>query len=85
MTRIAGTGKQSLMKSNWGCVYANGFVVLSEGLYMFRLGAVVTGGNINQSRNSSLQNNWLDGIEERETEGAGQSETRLLQNVIIYL
>jgi hypothetical protein len=84
MTRIAGTGKQSLMKSNWRFAYANGFVVLAEGLYMFRLGAV-TGGNINPSRNSSLQNNWLDGLEERETEGVGQSETRLLQNVIIYL
>jgi len=42
--RIAGTGKQSLMNSNWRYTYANGFVVLAEGLDMFRLGAIATGG-----------------------------------------
>jgi hypothetical protein len=33
--------KCNLKYSNWGCAYGNGFVVLAEGLHMFRLGAEI--------------------------------------------
>jgi hypothetical protein len=35
--------------SNWGYAYDNGFVVLAEGLDMFKLGVIATGGNMNLS------------------------------------
>jgi hypothetical protein len=44
MEHIAGTGKQSLVNHNWGRAYANVFVVLAEGLDIFRPGAIATGG-----------------------------------------
>jgi len=36
--------KRSLRYSNWGYAYANGFVVLAEGLDMFRLGLLSLAG-----------------------------------------
>jgi len=39
------------LKSDWGYAHANGFVVLSESLYMFRLRAVATGEKMNPSGN----------------------------------
>jgi hypothetical protein len=39
------------MNYNWGHAYGNRFVVLAEGLDMFRLGAFGTGGNMNPSGN----------------------------------
>jgi hypothetical protein len=44
---IVGIGKGSLKNSNWGYAHADRFVVLTEGLDMFRLWAVVTDGKIN--------------------------------------
>jgi hypothetical protein len=39
------------MNCNRGYAYANGFVVLAEGLDLFRLWRVATGGKINLSGN----------------------------------
>jgi hypothetical protein len=36
--------KKNLKYSNWGYACADGFIVLAEGLDMFRLGATATGG-----------------------------------------
>jgi hypothetical protein len=41
---MAGTGKTSLKDINLGYTYANGFVVLAEGLDKFKQGAIATGG-----------------------------------------
>jgi hypothetical protein len=49
----AAVDKESLKHSNWGYAYANGFVVLSEGLHMFNLRAIATGANIDPSGNLS--------------------------------
>jgi hypothetical protein len=56
MKRIAGIGKGTIVRPTvtGGIAYANGFVVLAEGLDMFRLGAVATGGNMNLSGNLSF-------------------------------
>jgi hypothetical protein len=59
--RIAGTGKQSLMSSNWTCTYANGFVVLAEGLDMFRQGAITIGGKLTRQAICPLRKElWLN-------------------------
>jgi hypothetical protein len=50
--RTAGIGKQCLINYNWGC--ANGIVVLAEGLDVFRLGAIATGGRMIPSGNLSF-------------------------------
>jgi hypothetical protein len=47
-----GTVKQSLMDRRYA--YTNGFVVSAEGLDVFRLGVIATGGNINSSGNLSF-------------------------------
>jgi hypothetical protein len=50
------------MNSSWGYAYANGFVVLAEGLDMFRLGDIATGGNMTRQAIYLLQKElWLDG------------------------
>jgi hypothetical protein len=46
--RTAATGRQSFMNCNWGHAYANGFVVLTEELHIFRLGPVAAGGKMNR-------------------------------------
>jgi hypothetical protein len=46
MKRIARIGKQSCINCNWGCAYANGIVVLAEGLDMFRPGDITTAGRM---------------------------------------
>jgi hypothetical protein len=46
--------KWRLNNSNRGYVYADGFVVLAEGLYRFTLGAVATDGKMNPSGNLSF-------------------------------
>jgi hypothetical protein len=40
--------------SNWGYAYANGFVALGEGLDVFILGAIATGGKMVSSANLSF-------------------------------
>jgi hypothetical protein len=64
--------KRNLKYSNWGYAYGNGFVVLAEGLDMFRLGAIATGGNMNTSGNLSFTKRslvgWMSG-RERERDG----------------
>jgi hypothetical protein len=47
--------------SNWGYDYYNGFV-LCEGLDIFILGAIATGGNMNRSGILSLQKRTLMGF-----------------------
>jgi hypothetical protein len=47
--------------SNWGYAYANEFDVLTEGLDMFSLGAIVTGGNMNPSGNLAFKKITLVG------------------------
>jgi hypothetical protein len=44
MKRRAGTGKLCFINKNWGCAYTDGIVVLAEGLDIFRVGAIATGG-----------------------------------------
>jgi hypothetical protein len=61
MKRIGAIGKQSFMNCNWGYAYAEGFVVLAEGLYMLRLGANCTCGKMNQSGNLSFTKRALVG------------------------
>jgi hypothetical protein len=51
MKHVAGIGKQTLMDYNWGCAYANGLVVLVEGIDVFRLGTVAFGEKMNPSGN----------------------------------
>jgi hypothetical protein len=43
--RIAGTGKRDVRNSNWRYAYAKPFVVLAEGLDIFRLGTIAAGRN----------------------------------------
>jgi hypothetical protein len=50
---MAGTGKTSLKDINLGYTYANGFVVLAEGLDKFKQGAIATGGGGGENNNSS--------------------------------
>jgi hypothetical protein len=47
--------------SNWGYAYANGFVVLGEGLDMLILGAIATGGKMFPSANLSFMKRTLLG------------------------
>jgi hypothetical protein len=42
------------MNYNWQCAYANRIVVLAEGLDVFRLWAIVTGGRMIPSDNFSF-------------------------------
>jgi hypothetical protein len=51
--------KRNLKYGNWGYACAKGFVVLAEGLVMFRPGAVATSVKINPSGNSSLTKRTL--------------------------
>jgi hypothetical protein len=53
--RIVGSGKEKLKYSNWGYAYINGIVVLAEGLNVFRLGAIATGGNMTSQAICPLQ------------------------------
>jgi hypothetical protein len=46
------------MNYNWGHAYANGLVVLTEGLDVFRLEAVATGGKVKPSDNVLYENNF---------------------------
>jgi hypothetical protein len=45
--------------SNCGCTYINGFVVLAEGLDIFRLEAIAAGGKMNSSGNFSYKKQTL--------------------------
>jgi hypothetical protein len=53
------------MKYNWGCAYANGFVVLAEDLDMFRLGATAAGGRMSPPGNLCFMKinlvGWISG------------------------
>jgi hypothetical protein len=49
--RSAGIGKQCLKTENFGRTYANGIVVLAEGLDMFKPGVIVIGWRIIPSGN----------------------------------
>jgi hypothetical protein len=64
MKHIAGIEKGT-MYNNGGYAYTNRFVVLAEGLDMFRLGAIAAGGNPNPSCNLSCMKRtlvgWLSG------------------------
>jgi hypothetical protein len=51
----------NLKYSNWGYAYANGIVVLAEGLDMFRLRAIATGGKVNPTGNLSFTKTTLVG------------------------
>jgi hypothetical protein len=51
---VAAIGKQILMNSIWEYAYAKVFVVLAEGLDMFRLRANATGGRIIPPGNSTF-------------------------------
>jgi hypothetical protein len=48
---VAGIGKGTICTITEGNAYAEGFVVLTEGLDMFRVGATATGGNMDPSGN----------------------------------
>jgi hypothetical protein len=54
MKRIAGTGEQSLMNYKWGYAHVNKFIVFAEGLDIFRIAAVATGGWMILSGNLSF-------------------------------
>jgi hypothetical protein len=41
---ISGIGEQCIINHNWGCAYAEGFVLLAEGFDMFVLRNVAAGG-----------------------------------------
>jgi hypothetical protein len=49
------TWRNNVKCGNWRYAYASGFVVLAEGLDMFRIGAIVTDGNMNTSGNLSFK------------------------------
>jgi hypothetical protein len=56
---MAGIDKQSLINYNYGCAYANGIVVLAEGLVMFSVGAIASGGRMIPSGNLSFSKRTL--------------------------
>jgi hypothetical protein len=63
LKHIAGSGKRCLISYNWECSYANGIIVVAEGIDIPRLGAIATGGRIISSGNFSLFEKdfgWMD-------------------------
>jgi hypothetical protein len=55
------------MSYNWECAYRNGFHVSAEGLDIFRLGAVTTGGRVITARQFALCENNFGSIDVWET------------------
>jgi hypothetical protein len=58
---IGGICKQSFINCNWGCAYANGFVVLAEGLGVIKLEGIATGGRMIPSDTWSFAKETLFG------------------------
>jgi hypothetical protein len=73
--------KRNHRYSNWGYAYANGFVVLAEGLDMFRLVTVATGGNIKPSDNLLRQELCLTGYFEGEPRLKGSAWPKAFESL----